>query len=71
MKKTRAIRLLGGSVAKAAEAVGTSSSAISQWPEKLPPRLVDRVIAGCLRTDVSVPDDILCPGVAQKAQKTA
>ena len=45
MKKDRAITLLGGTVAEAARAVGVSSSAISQWPEELPRRIEDRVLA--------------------------
>ena len=49
MKKHQAIDLLGGTVAKAAEAIGINSQAISQWPEELPPRLADRVIAACAR----------------------
>lgn len=49
MKKTDAIQLLGGSVAKAAEAIGINSQAISQWPEVLPPRIADRVQAALWR----------------------
>lgn len=49
MNKTEAIQLLGGSVAKAAEAIGINSQAISQWPEILPPRISDRVEAALWR----------------------
>lgn len=49
MKKSEAICLLGGSVAKAAEAIGVNSQAISQWPEDLPARLTDRVQAALWR----------------------
>ena len=49
MNKQDAIQLLGGSVALAAEAIGIKSQAISQWPEELPPRLVDRVQAALWR----------------------
>lgn len=49
MTKTEAIDLLGGSVAKAAEAIGINSQAISQWPALLPARLVDRVQAALYR----------------------
>nr|WP_145544762.1 hypothetical protein [Variovorax boronicumulans] len=59
MLKTRAILLLGGSVAKAADAIGIKSSAVSQWPDDLPPRLADRVIAACVRTGVEIPSDVL------------
>lgn len=54
MKKSEAIQLLGGTVAKAAEAIRINSQAISQWPEDLPPRLVDRVQAALWRMQVSV-----------------
>lgn len=49
MNKTEAIRLLGGTPSDAAKAVGISTGAISQWPEVLPPRLVDRVQAALWR----------------------
>jgi len=49
MTKDEAINLLGGSVAKAAEAIGINSQAISQWPQELPARLADRVQAEGLR----------------------
>lgn len=49
MKKSEAIVLLGGSVARAAEAVGVNSQAISQWPETLTARLTDRVQAALWR----------------------
>lgn len=49
MTKDEAISLLGGSVAKAAEAIGINSQAISQWPTVLPARLADRVQAALYR----------------------
>ena len=49
MTKTEAITLLGGSVAKAADAIGINSQAISQWPMELPARLIDRVQAALWR----------------------
>jgi hypothetical protein len=49
MNKSKAIQLLGGSVAAAAEAVGVSQSAISQWPDELPLRISDRVLAALAR----------------------
>lgn len=49
MTKTEAISLLGGSVARAAEAIGINSQAISQWPTELPARLIDRVQAALWR----------------------
>lgn len=45
MLKSKAIELLGGSVTAAAEAVGISPSAVTQWPEVLPSRIADRVLA--------------------------
>ncbi|MFA9287685.1 Cro/CI family transcriptional regulator [Comamonas sp. SY3] len=59
MKKADAIELLGGSVAVAAKAIGINPQAISQWPDVLPARLVDRVIAACVRTGIAVPDRVL------------
>lgn len=53
MEKRRAIELLGGTVSLAAEAVGVSASAISQWPEVLPSRLEDRVLAALARKHLS------------------
>jgi len=49
MLKTRAIELLGGSVTAAADAIGITPQAISQWPETLPPRIADRVQAALVR----------------------
>lgn len=45
MQKTKAIELLGGSIATAAEAIGVSYQAINQWPDELPERIADRVLA--------------------------
>ena len=55
MDKKQAIDLLGGTVADVAKAIGVNSQAISQWPEHLPPRLADRVLAACLRSGIEVP----------------
>lgn len=67
MEKTKAIELLGGSVAKAAEAIGINSQAISQWPDTLPPRLADRVIAACVRSGISVPREFTRKAQQQEA----
>lgn len=45
MHKSKAIELLGGSIATAAEAVGISYQAVNQWPDDLPDRISDRVLA--------------------------
>lgn len=49
MLKTKAIKALGGDVAEAAERVGVSYQAVSQWPDVLPPRIADRVLAALAR----------------------
>ena len=49
MNKFKALELLGGSVSTAAAAIGISSQAITQWPEELPQRIVDRVQAALWR----------------------
>jgi hypothetical protein len=49
MLKTEAIRLLGGTVGAAAEAVGVSYQAVDKWPDKLPARIADRVQAALWR----------------------
>lgn len=49
MLKLKAIDLLGGTVNSVAEAVGVSPSAVSQWPDVLPPRIADRVLAALAR----------------------
>ena len=59
MEKTRAIELLGGSVGSAAKAIGINSQAISQWPDTLPPRLVDRVIAALAREGKPIPTELV------------
>lgn len=49
MNKTEAIELLGGSTTATARAVGISPSAVSLWPDELPPRIADRVQAALWR----------------------
>ena len=49
MNKATAIAMLGGSVSSAAEQVGVSPSAVSQWPDELPERISDRVLAAMAR----------------------
>lgn len=43
------LKLLGGSISAAAEAIGISYQAIDKWPEELPQRIQDRVIAAIAR----------------------
>lgn len=45
MQKSKAIELLGGTVAAAAQRIGISYQAVEKWPDPLPPRIADRVIA--------------------------
>ena len=52
MKKEQAIALLGGSVVKAAEAIRIKPQAVSQWPDVLPARLIDRVQAALYRQQI-------------------
>ncbi len=49
MLKSEAIALLGGDVASAAKAVGVTFEAVDKWPEVLPERIADRVVAACAR----------------------
>jgi hypothetical protein len=51
MNKAEAIRLLGGTVSAAAEAVGVTSQAVGQWPDLLPKRIADRVEAALWRRE--------------------
>ena len=67
MQKSKAIDVLGGSVATAAELIGISSQAISQWPEDLPPRLADRVIAACIRAGIAIPHELIATPTKEAA----
>lgn len=49
MEKARAIELLGGSVSAAAKRIGVSYQAVDRWPEVLPARIADRVVAALAR----------------------
>lgn len=49
MIKSQAIELLGGTATAAAQAIGVTASAVTQWPEVLPPRIADRVQAALWR----------------------
>ena len=51
MRKEYAIKLLGGSTASAAEALGITYQAVSKWPENLSSAISDRVIAAVARAD--------------------
>lgn len=49
MNKAKAIELLGGSVAAAAKLIGVSYQAVDKWPDELPARISDRVMAAIAR----------------------
>ena len=53
MLKAKAIELLGGSIASAAEAIGVTYQAVGKWPDPLPARIEDRVIALLARRHLS------------------
>lgn len=49
MQKTQAIELLGGTVTSTANAIGISYQAVDKWPDVLPARIADRVLAAVAR----------------------
>ncbi len=49
MSKAEAVKLLGGSVKSAAQAIGCTPQAVHKWPDVLSPRIEDRVVAALLR----------------------
>lgn len=49
MNKLTALRFLGGTVAEAARRLGVSYQAVDKWPDELPPRIADRVVAAVAR----------------------
>ncbi|WP_257624517.1 hypothetical protein [Variovorax boronicumulans] len=59
MQKSKAIEVLGGSIASAAEALGITYQAVDKWPEMLPGRIDDRVIAALVRKGKKVPAELL------------
>lgn len=69
MNKESAIRLLGGTQASVAEAIGISHAAVSQWPDPLPKRIEDRVLAALARKHL--PPELIgaegAPVIAQEA----
>lgn len=51
MNKSEAIQLLGGTQVAAANELGITSSAVSQWPDPLTPQIENRVLAHMFRKD--------------------
>lgn len=72
MNKDLALNLLGGAAA-AAQAIGISIQAVNKWPEPLPPRIADRVVAALVRLGKPVPQeflrriDVACAGASEES----
>lgn len=49
LSKLDAIRMCGGTTVTTARLIGVTKSAVSQWPDPLPPRIADRVYAALYR----------------------
>lgn len=58
MNKTEAIEFLGGTVAAAAQELGVTYTAVNKWPDPLPRRIADRVVAAVVRRRGLVPPDV-------------
>jgi len=67
MIKAKAIELLGGTTASAAEAIGVTYQAVDKWPDPLPARIEDRVLAVLARRHL--PPDLI--GAEQSAEAKA
>ena len=65
-----AIDLLGGTKTGAAKAIGVSFAAVNKWPERLPSRISDRVIAALVRKSLP-PDWIKTIGQAHNRRARA
>lgn len=71
MLKSKAIELLGGSVAAAAKAIGVSYQAVDKWPNDLPARISDRVLAALAREKLPHLIEPETPANRAKARKRA
>jgi predicted transcriptional regulator len=69
MKKSRAIELLGGTVTAAADAMGVTSSAVSQWPDELTHDMENRVLAALARRHL--PPELLGDAAQEVASDAA
>ena len=49
MLKSKAIELLGGTITAAADAIGITYQGVEKWPDELPDRIADRVVAAIAR----------------------
>jgi len=66
MKKAKAIKLFGTQVALA-RAIGIGKAAVSDWPDPLPPRIADRVIAACVRKGIDPTPLLECENIKDAA----
>ena len=71
MRKAKALELLGGSIASAARAIGVTYQAVDKWPDDLPPRIADRVLAAVARDRLAAElgDALDTPADADQQQK--
>lgn len=69
MLKSKALDLFGGTASGAAKAIGVTPSAVSQWPERLPRRIADRVLAALAREHM--PEVVMQLESAASAQQQA
>lgn len=69
MKKDKAIELLGGTVTCAATEIGINPQAVTQWPDDLPPRLSDRVLAAWARKNLAKQIAKAAPELMQAAHE--
>lgn len=71
MQKAKAIQLLGdGSIRSAADAIGISYQAVDKWPDPLPRRIEDRVLAALARRHLP-PELIGAPPAPTEEQRHA
>lgn len=78
MHKHKAIELLGGSITAAAEKVGVTYEAVYKWPDELPDRISDRVLAVLAREHLppeligaDATPEVQAPELAQVATQVA
>jgi hypothetical protein len=75
MRKSTALARLGPTITELARAVGVTASAARQWPDPLPPRIEDRVLAALARRHLPpelLSDEPLPPGfVVQRSAAEA
>lgn len=69
MRKAKAIELLGGSVASAAASIGVTYQAVDKWPDPLPKRIEDRVVAAVARK--LLPPELLGSNTRRKVKRRA